>query len=230
MARALAPMVQTVWPGDCPGCGAPLGPVCPACTEQLIGVPMVRRQLSDATPWVASTTYRGAVRALVMAAKEGGRRDVRHVLAHALARALVDAAWNEARQRPVLWVLTPPSAVSARWRRRGDPVADLARRAALLVRRSGAAVRAPVLVHHRRRVLDQAGLGAGGRWANVSGAFAVGRAEMSWLSYTGGLHEVDAVVVDDVITTGATASETVAVLRAAGVRVIGVAVVADVGS
>lgn len=226
MAEAAGPVVQTVWPGGCPGCGDPRGPVCPACTRRLTGGPLVWRQLGDGTPCVASTRYLGPVRALVLAAKEGGRRDVRHVLAHALARALVAVAWGESRQRAALLVVTPPSAMTTRWRRRGDPVADLARRAANLVRRSGAQVRTPGLLRHRRRVVDQAGLGADGRWANVSGAFAVRGDRLARLSGTGWLAAADAIVVDDVVTTAATASETVAVLRAAGVRVIGVAAVA----
>jgi len=214
----------TVWPGACPGCGDRRGPVCEACSHRLSGGPLRRRLLPDGTPCVASTGYAGPVRALVLAAKEGARRDVRDVLAHALSRALIEVAWGEARQANVLLVVTPPSGASTRWRRRGDPVADLAGSAAALLRRSGATVVEPALLRRGRPVVDQAGLSAAGRWANVSGAFEVSPRRLPGAGRPG---DADAVVVDDVVTTGATASEAVGALRAAGVRVIGVAAVAS---
>lgn len=215
-----------VWPGHCPGCGDLRGPVCRACVQLLTGGPLRHRTLGDGTLCVTSAAYGGAVRSLVLAAKEGGRRDVREVLALALARALVEVAWGPARSRPALLVAWPPTAASARWRRRGDPVGELAGRAAARLRSAGADVHAVDALRRRRRASDQSGLGAAARWANVGGAFAVRPRALSQLSVSGLAQRADVVLVDDVVTTGATAAESVAALRATGLRVVAVAAVA----
>lgn len=69
-----------------------------------------------------------------------------------------------------------------------------------------------------RRTLDQAGLDADGRQANLTGNLVA----------RGRLPDRDTavVVVDDVVTTGATLAELGRVLRGCGVRVLGAATVA----
>lgn len=71
-------------------------------------------------------------------------------------------------------------------------------------------------LQHRRRVADQAGLGAADRAANLSGALR-SRLDLR------GLH---LIVVDDVMTTGATLAEAARALRAAGAHVPAAAVIA----
>ena len=67
-----------------------------------------------------------------------------------------------------------------------------------------------------RRVADQSGLDAAGRSANLAGA----------LRASSDLSGVPVVVVDDVVTTGATLVEAARALRDAGALVRGAAVVA----
>ncbi|MFZ0160802.1 MAG: phosphoribosyltransferase family protein, partial [Kineosporiaceae bacterium] len=109
-----------------------------------------------------------------------------------------------------------PSARSAVRRRGEDVVHGLARRAAATLTRSGTWCVAAPLLKQARVTADQAGLGAAERAQNVRGAFAVGSRAVP----TG-----VCVVVDDVLTTGASAAESVRSLRAAGAQVAGVATV-----
>lgn len=74
-------------------------------------------------------------------------------------------------------------------------------------------------LEHRRRVADQAGLTASDRAANLAGAL---RARFD-------LRGQRVIVVDDVITTGATLAEAARALRAAGAEVPAAAVVAATG-
>ena len=75
---------------------------------------------------------------------------------------------------------------------------------------------APVL-RHARTVRDQAGLAAAARRENMAGALQVSSARR----VTGR----PCIVVDDVLTTGATAGEAARALRASGARVMAVSVV-----
>ncbi len=200
--------------------------MCRQCRTLLLGRSLRHRVLSDGSRCVTSTAYSPPVRRLVLAAKEGGRRDVRRVLAHALARSVIEVGWGAGRRSATLVLVTPPTDVLTRLRRRGDPVGDLAATAAALIHRGGTGgqgTRARRLLRRERVSLDQAGLSARARWANVDGAFALRRSILPIVDQGAG---VDVVVVDDVVTTGATAVEAAAVLGDSGFRVLGVAAVA----
>jgi predicted amidophosphoribosyltransferase len=109
-------------------------------------------------------------------------------------------------------VLVPVPSAPATVRARGH---DHALR---LAQAAGRAARLPVapVLQHRRPVSDQAGLGAAARAANLAGAFGA----------VGGLTGRPVIVVDDVVTTGATLLEAARALATAGARVHGLAVVA----
>lgn len=110
--------------------------------------------------------------------------------------------------------------VRAAMRRRGhDPVRCLAAVAATRLRAEGLAVEQVDALRHVRRVADQAGLGAGRRMANLAGALQVA---------PGGevVRGRPVIVVDDVITSGATLVEAARALRTAGAQVLAVATVA----
>jgi len=79
-----------------------------------------------------------------------------------------------------------------------------------LARETGASF-APRVLERRRATEQQALLGRGARMANVQGAFVVTR------PWTGGR----VVLVDDVVTTGATLAACVSALRARGAEVVG---------
>jgi predicted amidophosphoribosyltransferase len=116
-------------------------------------------------------------------------------------------------------VLVPvPTSRRSRRTRGCDLADDLARASARLLRRTGVDVVVEQALTHGRDTADQAGLGADARWANVSGAYR----PRGTLRSAGR----DVVVVDDIVTTGATLAEAVRALVAAGHRPVGAAVVA----
>lgn len=122
-------------------------------------------------------------------------------------------------------VLVPvPGRRASRLRRGDDPLLGLVRAAVPRLRTEGIEARQVAALRHRRRVADQAGLGAADRLANLGGALATRRrvAAVAAAAVAG----VPVVLVDDIVTTGATLAESGRVLRAAGVPVAGCAVVA----
>lgn len=208
----------------CQGCGAPDGLVCPACGALLRGPPAaVAPRLPGMPPCWATARYDGPLRPLLAAAKEQGqlavRRQVGQGLGLAAGAALRSAASAGSAARVVL-VPVPSSAAAVR-ARGDDVVLALARDAARLLRAAGDDVTALAALRTCGARRDQVGLTTAERQANVAATMRVRRRRL------GAVRAADlVVVVDDVVTSGATLAEAAAVLRSAGARVPVAAVVA----
>jgi predicted amidophosphoribosyltransferase len=162
------------------------------------------------------------LRLLVNAHKENGRFALAAPLGDLLAgsaHAVLVGARAEAGAAPVL---VPVPSRRAVVRQRGhDPLLRITRRAAARLRDRGTPARVGSLLRPVRTVADQAGLSADERATNLVGSLRCRPG-----SAAGRLAASGVVVVDDVITTGATAREAQRALEEAGLRVLGIAVVA----
>jgi predicted amidophosphoribosyltransferase len=122
-------------------------------------------------------------------------------------------------------VLVPVPSRPGSARRRGhDPTAAITARAAQRLREQGRDAAAAYLLRSRPGVVDQAGLGAAARAANLAGSMhcpARGLRRLAALR-----SGVRTVVCDDVLTTGATAREAQRALAAVGLEPVAVAAVA----
>ncbi len=189
----------------------------------------------------AGAPYADEVRAVLLAHKERGALRLAGPLGWVLAGA-VRGLWRGGES---LLLVPVPSARRSVAGRGHDPVRRIALAAARELRRPGAAAaaaagtgvgegagappeetRARPGVHvlpalrQLRPVADQAGLSAPERRANLAGALGVRRGAERLLSGQ------PVVLVDDLVTTGATLAEAARAVTAAGGRVIGAAVVA----
>jgi predicted amidophosphoribosyltransferase len=217
--RALADLVL---PRTCAGCGVP-GPVlCRSCaallTHPVLAQP--RRHPPGFPPTVAAGDYASPVRPAVLAFKEHGRAELAGPLgtALALATAAVLRGLPAPARAPVLLVPVPSSAAAVRARGR-DHVRELADVAVAELRAAGVpADTLPLLGRAAgRRVQDSAGLDATQRRANLAGRFRA-RADVPRGSRL--------VLVDDVVTSGATLTEAARALGAAADTPLLAAVVA----
>lgn len=245
-------IADLVLPRPCPGCGGP-GPWCAGCAATLhrrprrVAVPEVLGRavlggavlggavvsgavVSGAAPgglagsahipvW-ALARYTGPVRAAIVAGKERGRRDLPATLGTALGQGLVRLR----RSAPLpgeLWLVPAPSRRSAARARGGDPVTAMARAAARHSAAHGDPTGvAPCLVT-TGAARDSVGLDAAARVENLADRVRL---------RAGGAPPPGAAVllIDDVLTTGATSMAAIGVLRAAGLDVRGVLVLAAV--
>ncbi|MQA84979.1 MAG: ComF family protein [Streptosporangiales bacterium] len=218
--RLLSDLADLVLPQSCAGCGRAEDPLCTACLWRLDSPPERAWPHPPPpglpTPW-AVTRYDGVVRQMIVAYKERGRRRLAGPLGAAAARAVV-AGGGAGSGR--VWLVPVPSRRREVYRGGHDPAAAMATSAAAVLRRQSVDVRLLDVLRRRRAVADQAGLTADERAANLAGALFV----PSPYSRAVGARRV--VVVDDVITTGATIAEAARALRAAGAVVEAAAVVA----
>ncbi|MFC8898381.1 ComF family protein [Streptomyces cinereoruber] len=215
-----------VLPVACGGCGRPRTELCPECAAALTGTgPRRVRPAPEPAglPAVhAAAPYTGAVREVLLAHKERGALGLAGPLGDALAGAVEAAsgAVAGAGGGPLLLVPVPSSRRSVRARGH-DPTRRIALAAAARLRRAGRDARVAPVLRQRRYVADQAGLGARGRLANLSGALEVvpGGARLLAAARAGGAAETGGpagtvVLVDDLMTTGASLAEAARALGA----------------
>lgn len=217
----------------CAGCASEPGLICAKCRDRLHGSAVNVRQLGaePGSPSVAAAaSYADAVREIILAHKERGRLGLARPLGEALAVAVAtllegpagDGDAHEGRRdggARVALVPVPSSRHAVRTRGH-DAVARMTRHAARLLRRGGLDCTIVPALRHRRAVADQSGLSVPERAENLAGALTVRGSAGRLLS------GCDVVVVDDIVTTGATLLEARRALCDAGHRPSGAAVVA----
>ena len=205
---ALLDALALVLPVECAGCGTPDRSLCTQCVAALARPPE-RHELDDGTPAISALDYEGPVRRAILALKESGRTDVARALAVPLARAMTEATAGlpGVSGRSRVEVLPVPTGRAA-FRRRGyDPVA-------LLVRRAGfPQVR---LLAHSRAASQQKHLAVDERALNRAGTMRA-------------IRRLDGrrfLLVDDVLTTGATLEEAARAVRVQGGEIVAAATLA----
>ncbi|WP_189891966.1 ComF family protein [Streptomyces xantholiticus] len=201
-----------VLPAVCGGCGAPRTQLCEECTHALYGrVARRARPVPEPAglPAVhAAAPYADSVRAVLLAHKERGALGLAGPLGVALAGAVLAAVADGTGPGGPLLLVPVPSAPSAVRARGQDPTRRIALAAAGELRRTGRVAKVLPVLRQRRRMADQAGLTARQRLANTRGALEVRAGGARLLA--GGR----AVLVDDLMTTGATLVEAARALGA----------------
>jgi len=221
LRAAAEELIDLVLPRTCAGCGVETVSLCGPCLTRLQPAPVTAVPRYGLLPVTGAGEYTGTLRDVIVSLKARRRTDVLPVVAILLAAAM-SAALEESGYTggAVIAVTVPTSAAGVR-ERGHDLAGDLADRACALLAADGVSIRAEralTVVRHR----DQVGSGAKDRRRNVRGTHAGARGAL-W----DGLRAAERVlVVDDVLTTGATLAESVRALAVHGVSAHACAVLA----
>lgn len=187
----------------CPGCGIPDIGVCRSCGFAITPDPHAVGTTRNITvPVIAGQRYDAVMRRVILAWKEQQRTPLTGLLAYHVASAVLTVAPDRA-----VTLVPIPSTPLARLRRGTDLVGDLAAAAGAQLTDLGIDVVVEKLLTHRGRVADQVGLGAAERQRNLHGSLRRRRRSPTPRSL---------IVVDDIVTTGATIAEAIRALRANG--------------
>lgn len=233
----LAPVVDLLFPPRCPLCGAGLaaqGGLCAACWSALAipgdpGCELCRRPLDAAMPAgticapcladpprhsgiAAATLYNDASRKLVLALKHGRRIALAPMLARLMAAQLPEEVGPD-------WLAVPVPL--HRWRLWSRGFNQSVLLANELAAERGVRVGVDALVR-RKRTPMLGGLGRAARARALSGAFAVGK------DWEAKLRGAKVLLVDDVLTSGATSEACLGVLKRAGAERVMIACFARV--
>ncbi|HEY6815889.1 MAG TPA: ComF family protein [Croceibacterium sp.] len=237
LAEATAPLVDLVFPPRCPSCGESIAaqdglctncwselaipgePACALCQRPFVGAAMAEGSVCAACladpprhdGIAAATLYNDASRKLVLAFKHGRKIALAPMLARLIAARLPDTEGE--------WLVVPVPLHPLRlWRRGFNQSALLAREIARL---RGATLLVDGLVR-RKRTPVLGGLGKAARARALSGAIAARP------RCRAGLKGASVILVDDVMTSGATSDACVGALKRAGAARVVVACFARV--
>ncbi|HKX78670.1 MAG TPA: ComF family protein [Novosphingobium sp.] len=236
ISKALSPVIDLIFPPRCPLCGAGLSAQTGLCGECWSGLAipgepactLCNRPFGEGVapgsvcaPCMASpprhdgiaaaTLYNDTSRKLVLMFKHGQRIALAPMMARLIA----------ARMEPLddQWLVVPVPLHRWRlWRRGFNQAAALA---AGIVRQCGGRLAVDALVR-RKATPSLGGLGARARNRAIAGAIAVNPA------WTARISGANVVLVDDVMTSGATSDACVSSLKRAGVERVKIACFARV--
>lgn len=222
-------LLDLILPTECGGCAVPGTQWCARCAEELADDPVrLRPRIDPGVPVWALGRYSGPRRRAVIAAKERGRRDLATPLGVAVAAALRRLRqWGELAPFGLdqLVLVPAPTRASAARRRGGDPVTRIATAAV-------GADRVCRALAMTEAVRDSVGLSADQRQANLVGRVRLTRSGCGLARYLEAESAVcernSVILIDDVSTTGATATESIRVLSGVRIPVSAVIVVAGV--
>lgn len=205
-------LLDLLIPARCAGCGARGAPCCARCAgvwgavSEVVRVPVARV--------FSLARYRGVARRLLIAYKERGRRDLAPSLGRALAEALAVLPLRASAPRAICLVPAPSRRSAARVRG-GPHVERLADAAARVLAGWGFDVAVAPALELTGGARDAVGLDRAGRAANLAGRLRFREAGRPPPGFP-------VVVLDDVITTGATAAACVRALEREGIEVAAV--------
>ncbi|MFF4150844.1 ComF family protein [Streptomyces sp. NPDC001651] len=218
-------LTDLVLPAECGGCGRPRTVLCPECRAVLTGTAPCRVRPEPEPPGLpvvhAAARYTDEVRAVLLAHKERGALALAAPLGAALARAvragLRDSGDADGPGASLVAggdgsvLLVPVPSARAAVRARGhDPARRIALAAAGALRRGGTPARVAAVLRQARGVADQTGLSSRQRLVNLAGALSVVPGGGRLLAGGGTV-----VLVDDLMTTGASLAESARAVREA---------------
>ena len=202
--KKLLDLTEIIFPSRCFGCGC-LGPnICSTCRP--LWNPHLYRSTIDSLHVYSAIIYSPVAKRIILSAKENGIKAADDLIIHALSHSL-----HLVLRDFEMGILIPtPSRKSSNRKRGRDFLSDITHSVA-----RSESLDCVDLLEHTRKIKDQTGLTAHQRSENIHHAVSVDRNKLAALGV-----DTDVILVDDLMTTGATLLEARRALKVRGIRVI----------
>jgi predicted amidophosphoribosyltransferase len=219
----MTPLLDLLIPARCASCGAPGSPCCAPCQTAWGSLSEIARgPTTGLVPVYALARYADEARRLVLAYKERGRRDLAPSLGHALAAALPRLPANPRAPDGGWWLVPVPSRRHASRIRGGPHVRRMAEECAKALAGQGIPAAVAPVLRLKAGARDAARLNRTERAANLDG-------RIGWVPDAAPPIGTPVILLDDVITTGATAAACTRILDAKGIHVSAVVALTAAG-
>ena len=204
-------LAELIFPSRCIGCSQLGISICSICRKNWH--PHIYKRglkvLGNDYPVISSIEYSPIASRVWMKSKESNRIAADQLLIKAIAHSLQYFLKNYGSGD----LVAIPSRISATRKRGRNFMQEITRSVANLE-----SLEYQEILHHKRAVRDQSQLNSQQRLSNVAGAFS---AKTNLAAAAGRGNTEPLIIVDDLVTTGATLAEAIRALRTAGFTVIG---------
>jgi predicted amidophosphoribosyltransferase len=215
--KSIHSLKELIYPNICLCCGKTGVKICHNCSKYWLANPNKSKVENNCLFFV--TTYDETTSPIILAAKESGNREAVKLIARSITNSISFAILNLGIAQPINLV-TIPSQLSAIRRRGRDHIKDLVQEVITQLNKQNIdAVYLPIL-KPIKKIKDQSDLNGLQRKENMSHAFIVKTSPIS---------QSAVIVIDDLVTTGASILEGVRALSEAKITVDAVVTACAVG-
>ncbi len=204
-------LAELIFPSRCIGCSQLGISICTICRKNWH--PHIYKRglkvLGNDYPVISSIEYSPIASRVLMKSKESNHIAADQLLIKAIAHSLQYFLKKYGSGD----LVAIPSRISATRKRGRNFMQEITRSVANLE-----SLEYQEILHHKRAVRDQSQLNSQQRLSNVAGAFS---AKTNLAAAAGRGNTEPLIIVDDLVTTGATLAEAIRALRTAGFTVIG---------
>ena len=204
-------LAELIFPSRCIGCSQLGISICSICRKNWH--PHIYKRglkvLGNDYPVISSIEYSPIASRVLMKSKESNHIAADQLLIKAIAHSLQYFLKKYGSGD----LVAIPSRISATRKRGRNFMQEITRSVANLE-----SLEYQEILHHKRAVRDQSQLNSQQRLSNVAGAFS---AKTNLAAAAGRGNTEPLIIVDDLVTTGATLAEAIRALRTAGFTVIG---------
>jgi predicted amidophosphoribosyltransferase len=206
----LKSLIQLIYPPHCLICFQVGEELCKRCLLNWQQPVKYRKNLN--IPYFFTNYYNSDGMKIILAAKENGNQTARRLLACSIANSLTEAI-DQLKLDTEISLVTIPSRFSAIRKRGRDHISELAVEVIAMFGGRGIKISHQNILHLTKQVKDQSNLNRSERIQNMNGAYLATYPE----SATSNL-----IIIDDLITTGASIHEAIRALSIINLRPVAI--------